>query len=195
MRPSRGHAAAWATCLLAAVATAWFGTTSGPFLLGGVWPVGVLLALAPYPVLALLAWVQRRRPAWPGVLLVLAVLVGGHGVFFLLNDWYWPRPTHPNPWRGWIILVIVIPQGLAVGLGVTGLPRRPALAGRAEGGHARGLTPRSWLVLRLSNLSRIIRVPESAVLDLAHKHLRRAGNGTSGVAGASGKRRDTDGST
>jgi hypothetical protein len=84
----------------------------------------ILSTLAPYLVLALLALGQRRSPALLGVVFALAVLVGGYGLFFFFNDWYWPPPTNPNPWRVWMIPVVVIPQWVVVGLAVAALTAR-----------------------------------------------------------------------
>jgi hypothetical protein len=110
-------AATWAVCLLATAATAWLGSTSGLFGLAEVGTGGVVATLAPYPAIALLAWVARRRPVSQAVALVLAVVVSGYGLFLFYNQWYWPQPTNPDPWRPWIVPVIVVPQWAAVGLG------------------------------------------------------------------------------
>src|SRR5262245_58971814 len=104
-----GLASTWAVCLLAAVATAWLGTVSGLFGLAGVGPGAVAMTLVPYLGLALLAWGARRRPASLGVVLALVVLVSGYGLFFFYHDWHGPQPTNPNPWRPWILPVIVVP--------------------------------------------------------------------------------------
>ena len=108
-----------AVCVLAAGATAWLGFASGLFLL--VDPLMIFLAVSPYLGLALVAWGGRRRPTFPGLLPAFGVLVGGCGLFFYYNDWYWPRPTNPNPWRDLIIPVVAIPQWLAVGLAALAL--------------------------------------------------------------------------
>jgi hypothetical protein len=123
----------WAVCGLAAVGTAGLGSASGLFRDGVAGPGGLVAAVSPYVLLALLAWGQRHRPASLGLVLGVAVLVGGYGLFFFFNDWYWPRPTHPNPWRAWMIPVVVVPQWVALGLAVVILavghiwstPRRP----------------------------------------------------------------------
>jgi hypothetical protein len=106
-----------AVCLLATVVTAWLGSASGLFGLAEVGTGGVVATLAPYLVIALLAWVVRRRPASLAVTLALAVVVSGYGLFFYFHQWYWPQPTNPDPWRPWIIPVIVVPQWAAIGLG------------------------------------------------------------------------------
>src|SRR5262249_51460986 len=114
-----GLTATWAVCLLAAGATAWLGYASGLFRLAEIGPIAIVATLAPYPVLALLSWTCRHRPAGPGILFALAVLVSGYGLFF--NDWYWPQPTNPNPWRVMMIPVVIVPQWAAVGLAVVTL--------------------------------------------------------------------------
>jgi hypothetical protein len=111
-----GLIATWAVCAAAAVGTAWLGSASGLFRAGSVGPGGLLAVLAPYVVLALLAWGHRRRLVLLGVVFVLAVLVSGYGLFFFVNDWYWPPPTHPNPWRPLMIPVVIVPQYASVGL-------------------------------------------------------------------------------
>jgi hypothetical protein len=116
--------ATWAVCAFAAGGTAWLGYASGLFRLGEVQPGVPLWTLAPYLVLAVLAWGQRRNPALLGVVFALAVLVGGFGLFFFFNDWYWPPPTNPNPWRAWMIPVVIIPQWVVVGLAVVALTAR-----------------------------------------------------------------------
>jgi hypothetical protein len=119
-----GLASTWAVCVLAAVGTAWLGSASGLFRLGTVGSRWLVATLAPYLVLALLAWGHRHRPASLGFVLALSVLVSGYGLFFYFNDWYWPRPTHPNPWRAGMIPVVVVPQGAAIGLAAVVLTAR-----------------------------------------------------------------------
>jgi hypothetical protein len=106
--------ATWAVCVLAAAVTAWLGYASGLFRLVG--PVGLFASISPYLAPAVLARGQRRWPALLGVVFAVAVLVGGFGLFFDFNDWYWPQPTNPNPWRTWMIPVVLVPQWAAVGL-------------------------------------------------------------------------------
>jgi hypothetical protein len=116
-----GLIATWTVCVLAAVGTAWLGSASGLFRLGSVGPDGLLAILAPYIVLALLACGHRRHPALLGFVFALAVLVSGYGLFFFFNDWYWPQPTQPSPWRVWMIPVVIVPQWGVVGLAVVTL--------------------------------------------------------------------------
>jgi hypothetical protein len=111
-------AATWAVCVVGAVGTAWLGSASGLFRLGPVGPVGLLATIGPYVVLAVLAWGHRRRPALLGIVFALAILVSGYGLFFFFNDWYWPQPTQPNPWRVWMIPVVIVPQWAVIGLAV-----------------------------------------------------------------------------
>jgi hypothetical protein len=103
-----------AVCGVAAIATAWLGTASGLFVLVRLF--GFFALAMPYLALALLAWSQRRLAITPIILLALSILVAALGLFFLFNDWYWPRPTNPNPRRDLILLVIAVPQWLAVGV-------------------------------------------------------------------------------
>jgi hypothetical protein len=106
--------AIFSVCGIAAAATAWLGTASGLFAI--LSPSGISSLFEPYVALALLAWFQRRRPIPLRVLLVLSILVSAFGLFFLFNDWYWPEPTNPNPWRVVILLVITGPQWLVIGV-------------------------------------------------------------------------------
>src|SRR5262245_12300763 len=116
-----GLTATWAVCVLAAGATAWLGYAGGLFHLDEVGPIAIVATLAPYPVLGLLSWTCRHRPAGLGILFALAVLVSGYGLFFFFNDWYWPQPTNPNPWRVMMIPVVIVPQWAVVGLAVVTL--------------------------------------------------------------------------
>ena len=116
-----GLTATWSVCVLAAGATAWLGYASGLFRLDEVGPIAIVATLAPYLVLALLSWTCRHRPAGLGILFALAVLVSGYGLFFFFNDWYWPQPTNPNPWRVMMIPVVIVPQWAIVGLAVVTL--------------------------------------------------------------------------
>ena len=106
--------ATFSVCGIAAAATAWLGTASGLFSI--LSSSGISSLFEPYFALALLAWFQRRRPIPMGVLLVLSIFVSAFGLFFLYNDWYWPQPTVPNPWRITILLVITVPQWLVIGV-------------------------------------------------------------------------------
>jgi uncharacterized membrane protein YdjX (TVP38/TMEM64 family) len=57
----RWLAATWAVCLLATVVTVWLGSASGLFAEVGTG--GVVVTLAPYLVIALLAWLSAAaRP-------------------------------------------------------------------------------------------------------------------------------------
>ena len=116
--PSGAHST-WTVCLLAAGATAWLGYASGLF--DEVSPIAIVATLAPYLVLALLSLACRHRPAGLGMLFALAVLMSGYGLFFFFNDWYWPQPTNPNPWRVMMIPVVIVPQWAVVGLAVMSL--------------------------------------------------------------------------
>jgi len=116
-----GLIATWAVCMVAAGTTAWLGYASGLFRIAEATPFAIVATLAQYLVLALLAWTCRHRPASLGILFALAVLVSGYGLFFFLNDWNWPQPTNPNPWRVTLIPVVVVPQWAVVGLAVVTL--------------------------------------------------------------------------
>jgi hypothetical protein len=116
-----GLIATWAVCVLAAGTTAWLGYASGLFRLAEVGPSVIVATLAPHLVLALLAWTCRHRPARLGILFALALLVSGYGLFFFFNDWYWPQPTNPDPWRVMMIPVVIVPQWAVVGLAVVSL--------------------------------------------------------------------------
>lgn len=110
-----GSRTTWAVCFLAIVATAWLGFDSGLFLTETVGSVRMVAVFGPYLGLALLAWACRRQGA-RAVLPVVAALVSAYGLFFFGHDWYWPKPTNPNPWRVGIIAVVAIPQWIVVGL-------------------------------------------------------------------------------
>ena len=75
------------------------------------------------PVLgAGLAGVVATPP--PGALAIvfgLTVLVSGYGLFFYFNDWYWPQPTQPNPWRVWMVPVVIVPQWAAISMAAVAL--------------------------------------------------------------------------
>ena len=131
-----GLTATWAVCVLAAGVTAWLGHASGLFRLAEVGPAAILTTLAPYLVLALPAWACRHRPVLLGILFSVAVLVSGYGLFFFVNDWYWPQPTNPNPWRVMMIPVVVVPQWGAVGLTIVTMMacRLWSTHGRTTGG-------------------------------------------------------------
>jgi hypothetical protein len=73
-----------AVCGVAAIASAWLGTASGLFALDG-YDFGVCTLSIPYFALALLAWGYRRTTITLDVLLVLSILVGGFGLWFLYN--------------------------------------------------------------------------------------------------------------
>src|SRR5262249_57567968 len=114
----------------------WVGYERRMVGLGGGGAIGVVATVAPYLVLALLSWTCRHRPAGLGILFALAVLMSGYGLFFFFNDWYWPQPTNPNPWRIMMIPVVVIPQWGAVSLTIVTVMacRLWSTHGRATGG-------------------------------------------------------------
>lgn len=119
-----GLVSTWVVCGLAAAGTAWFGFASGLFRLRGIGLGGLVASLAPYLALALLAWGQRRHPVSLGVTFGLAVAAAGYGLFLYVNDWYWPRPTYPNPWRVWMIPVVALPQWAVIGSAAVTLAAR-----------------------------------------------------------------------
>jgi len=111
-----GVATTWTVCALAAIGTALLGSASGLFWPGPVGPSGVAATLAPYLALAVLAWGCRRHPVLLGIMFAVALVVGGYGLLFFFNDWYWPQPTNPNPWRVWMVPVVIVPQLAVVGV-------------------------------------------------------------------------------
>jgi hypothetical protein len=112
-------------CLLCGSATAWLGSTSGLFTAGSVGPQGWLLLLGPYLVLALITWLRRRDSTDVTLLLTVSLLVGVAGLSLLFSDWYsvvlMPRPTHANPWRPLVLILVVFLHWPVVALVVAAL--------------------------------------------------------------------------
>ena len=122
-----------AVCVLAAAGTAWLGYASGLFRLDSVGSGTILATLVPYLVLAFLALGHRRHPARVSLVFAITLLVSGYGLFFFYQDWSWPQPTNPNPWRAWMLPVVIIPQWAVVGLAALVLTAHHLWATRGAG--------------------------------------------------------------